>query len=65
VPASSFTPNRVSAVLIGTYGAAIGIVLYSILMLSEPFHSSMPVSDEAFRLVSSYMERSVSAGTAP
>ncbi len=36
VPASSFTPSRVSA-----------------------------VSDEAFRLVSSYLERSVSAGTTP
>ena len=65
VPASSFTPSRVSAVLIGTYGAAIGIVLYSILVLSEPFQSSMPVSDEAFRLVTSYLEHSVSAGTAP
>jgi hypothetical protein len=51
--------------LVAIAGAAIGIVLYSILVLSEPFQSSMPVSDEAFRLVTSYLEHSVSAGTAP
>jgi hypothetical protein len=65
VPAASFTPTRTSAVLIGTYGAAIAIVLYSILVLSEPFQSSMPVSDEAFRLVRSSLERSGSAAEAP
>jgi hypothetical protein len=65
VPAASFTPNRSSAVLIGTYGAAISIVLYSILLLSKPFQSSMPVSDEPFRLVRTHLERSVGARTAP
>jgi hypothetical protein len=60
-----YLPIGVALSLVALAGAAIGIVLYSILVLSEPFQSSMPVSDEAFRLVTSYLEHSVSAGTAP
>lgn len=57
IPAAKFTPTRSSALLIGTYGAVVGVVLFSILVLSQPFHSSMPVSDEPFSLVSAYLER--------
>lgn len=56
VPTAYFEPSRSAALLLGTYGAAVCIVLYSILLLSEPFRSSMPVSDEPFRLVQTYLE---------
>ena len=47
--------------MIGTYGAAIGLVLYSIWILSEPFRSSMQMSNEPFRLVQVYLEEAVRA----
>ena len=60
VPFTRYSPTRANGVLIGTYGAAVGIVLYSILMLSEPFQTSMPVSDEPFRLVQGFLEQATS-----
>lgn len=60
VPFARYSPARANRVLIGTYGASVGIVLYSILMLSEPFQSSMPVSDEPFRLVQGFLEQAMS-----
>jgi prefoldin subunit 5 len=60
IPFTRYSPTRANGVLIGTYGAAVGIVLYSILMLSEPFQSSMPVSDKPFRLVQGYLEQAIS-----
>ena len=59
VPVARFVPTRANAVLVGTYSAAVGALLYSILMMSEPFRSSMPVSNEPFLLVMSYLERTV------
>ena len=65
IPFTRYSPTRANGALIGTYGAAVGIVLYSILMLSEPFQSSMPVSDEPFRLVQGYLEQAMSHSDRP
>ena len=56
IPTAYSAKSRDKVLLVGAYGASVGLVLYSILILSEPFRSSMPVSDEPFRLVQTYIE---------
>jgi hypothetical protein len=57
LPFSHYAPTRENALYIGGYGAAIGIVMYGILMFSEPFNSSIPIDDAPLRLSLSAIER--------
>lgn len=50
LPFSHYAPTRESAIYIGGYGAAIGIVMYGILMFSTPFNSSTPIDHTPLRL---------------
>jgi hypothetical protein len=65
IPMARYSPNGSSAMLIGSYGAAVGLVLYSILLMSEPFQSTMPVSQQPFLVLKTHIEKAASPLDSP
>lgn len=57
LPFSHYAPTRENALYIGGYGAAIGIVMYGILMFSTPFNPTTPMDDTPLRLSLKGIER--------
>ena len=65
IPLARFADGRSNAALIACYGATIGLVLYSIALLSQPYHPAMPVSHRPFALVESQLEHTRTAPVKP
>ncbi|OAN18154.1 hypothetical protein A3K86_04435 [Photobacterium jeanii] len=48
LPISYFKQTKISACYIASYGMAIGIVMYAILLYSQPFQTSLKVENQPF-----------------
>ena len=65
IPLARFAHGGSNAALIGCYGATIGLVLYSIALLVQPYHPAMPVSQKPFALVESQLAHTSAASSKP